>query len=102
MSSDMFLANLSPVYGAMTGKGMFGDVLGKKSEQKAADAAAAQAIANQQAAEDKARAEREQQAQNMAVLKSQGMKRGGKVAKESKATVKGWGQARGARKAKIY
>jgi membrane protein involved in colicin uptake len=102
---------VSPAYGALTGEGMFGDLLGKKSEMADEAAATAKAAADAQAAEDKARADREQQAQNMAVLKSQGMKRGGKVKKmaaggstsESKSSgVKGWGIARGARKAKMY
>ena len=98
---------VSPAYGALTGEGMFGDLLGKKSEL--ADAAKA---AEAKAAEDQAQRDRaDQEAKNMAVLKSQGMKRGGKVKKmaaggstsESKSGgVKGWGIARGARKAKMY
>jgi hypothetical protein len=101
---DKFLAAVSPVYGAVTGEGMFGDLLGKKSEIAAEEAKAAAAKA--QAEEDKARAEREAQAQADNAAWAKGMKRGGKVkssAKSSPAVVaKGWGKARGARAAKIY
>jgi hypothetical protein len=73
------LGDLSPVYGAIKGEGMFGDLLGKKSARE--DAAK---IAADKAKADEAEAKKaEQAAKNTAVLRSQGMgggmKKGGAV-----------------------
>lgn len=85
------LGDLSPVYGAIKGEGMFGDLLGKKSKNEAEAAK----IAADKAAADEAEAKKaEQAAKNTAVLRSQGMgggmgrgmgmKAGGKVSSASK------------------
>jgi hypothetical protein len=78
------LGDLSPVYGAIKGEGMFGDLLGKKSENAAK-------IAADKAKADEAEAKKaEQAAKNTATLRSQGMgggmgmKKGGKVSSASK------------------
>lgn len=75
------LGAVSPVYGAVTGEGAFGDVLGKKTEMKEDEAKKVlQAAAEQKAAEQKARAQR---AANQARMKKGGsvkkMADGGKV-----------------------
>jgi membrane protein involved in colicin uptake len=81
------LGDLSPVYGAIKGEGMFGDLLGKKSKNEAAAKLAADKAAADEAEAKKAA----QSAKNMAVLRSQGMgggmsggmKKGGKVSSAS-------------------
>lgn len=84
------LGDLSPVYGAIKGEGMFGNVLGKMD-----DKAEAAKLAADKAKADEAEAKKaEQAAKNTAVLRSQGMgggmgrgmgmKAGGKVSSASK------------------
>jgi hypothetical protein len=68
-----------PIMGMMNGKGMFGDMLGKKSENEAAEQAAANAAAEQKAAQEKATAQAN--AQQWANNRN-GMKKGGIVKKK--------------------
>jgi hypothetical protein len=78
------LGAVSPVYGAVTGEGAFGDLLGKKSEMKEDEAKKVLAAAEQKVAEQKAASQaRAQQAANQARMKKGGsvkkMADGGKV-----------------------
>ena len=77
--ANSLLANLSPVYGALKGEGMFGDVLGKKSENEAAAKIAADSAAADEAAVKKA----ELQAKSQAFAQGRPMKKGGKVSSAS-------------------
>jgi hypothetical protein len=66
------LEDFSPVAGAITGKGMFGDLIGKKSEL----------AAEAKAEEEKKKAAAQGPAGTQAVA-GQGMKKGGKVSSAS-------------------
>jgi hypothetical protein len=71
------LGDLSPVYGAVKGEGMFGNLLGKMDDKASAVKAAADKAAADEAEAKKAA----QTAKNTSVLRSQGMgmKKGGAV-----------------------
>lgn len=76
--ANSLLANLSPVYGALKGEGMFGDVLGKKSEKESEAQKAMQAAQEKKAADEQALAE----ANAQEWMKRQGgMKKGGMAKK---------------------
>ena len=74
-----------PIMGMMNGKGMFGDMLGKKSENEAKEQAAAKAAADQKAAQEQAAAQAnaQQWANSRTTMKKGGMAKkmadGGKV-----------------------
>jgi hypothetical protein len=70
------LGDLSPVYGAIKGEGMFGDVLGKKSENEAEAQKAMQAAKEKKAVDEQALAKAN--AQEFAKQQG-GMKKGGSV-----------------------
>jgi hypothetical protein len=72
------LGDLSPVYGALKGEGMFGDLLGKKSENEAEAQKAMQAAKEKKAADEQALAEAN--AQEWAKRQT-GMKKGGMTKK---------------------
>jgi len=88
MANDL-LANLSPVYGALKGEGMFGDVLGKKSEKEAEAQKAMQAAKEKKAADEQALAQAN--AQEWA-KRQNGMKKGG-MTKSSSASRRADGMA---------
>jgi hypothetical protein len=87
--ANSLLANLSPVYGALKGEGMFGDVLGKKSENEAEAQKAMQAAQEKKAADEQALAKAN--AQEWA-KRQNGMKKGG-MAKSSSASRRADGMA---------
>jgi hypothetical protein len=68
------LADFSPLYGAVTGKGAFGDLLGKQSKMADAKAAQDKIAADEKAAKEKAAAEASaQQWANRPAMKKGGM-----------------------------
>ena len=75
------IEDLVPVMGMINGKGWAGDMFGVKSKNEDAEAAAAQAAADAEAAQKQ---QQQQQQANNWVRASQGMKKGGKVAKMAK------------------
>lgn len=76
--ANSLLANLSPIYGALKGEGMFGDVFGKKSDREDAAQKAMKDAADQKAAQELAA----NQASAREFVKNQSsMKKGGAVKK---------------------
>lgn len=73
---EKMLGVVSPAYGALTGEGVFGNLLGKKSEKEDEAQKVLQAAKEQKAAQDQAAA------QQMANSRS-GMKKGGAVKSSS-------------------
>jgi len=79
---EKMMGVVSPAYGALKGEGVFGDMLGKKSEKADEAQKAMQAAQDQKSAQDQATAQAN--ARQWANSRT-GMKKGGSVSASSRA-----------------